>query len=91
MLTVLKLEHCQVVQIKTKEANGFDALQIGSGLAKPKNVSKPLQGHFKKAGVPTKRHLAEFRVSPDAILPIGTRITCQHFIPGQYVDVKGKT
>ena len=67
MLTVLKLEDCEVTQVKTREKEGFDALQVGSGLAKLKNTKKPLLGHFKKAGVLPKRHLAEFRVSSDAL------------------------
>lgn len=67
VLTVLKLEDCQVVQVKTKAKEGFDALQIGSGLAKAKRTKLAQRSHFEKAGVPIKRHLAEFRVSEDAL------------------------
>ncbi len=48
-----------------------------------------LRGHFAAAGVPIKRRLHEFRVTPDALLPVGTEVTAAHFVPGQYVDIRG--
>lgn len=48
-----------------------------------------LRGHFASAGVPIKRRLHEFRVTPDAVLPVGTEVTAAHFVPGQYVDIRG--
>ena len=54
-------------------------------------VTKPLRGHFKKAGVPTKRKIVEFRVSEDAVLPVGTRLCAAHFAVGQLVNVCAKT
>ncbi|CAH0485143.1 unnamed protein product [Peronospora farinosa] len=87
--TVLQVEECQVTQIKTADRHGFNALQLGVGLRKPKNVTKPVLGHLAKAGVPPKRQLQEFRVSEDALLPLGMKLSALHFTPGQYVDVCG--
>ncbi|KAG2779683.1 hypothetical protein PC116_g24552 [Phytophthora cactorum] len=87
--TVLQVEECQVTQVKTADRHGFNALQLGVGLRKPKNMSKPVLGHLSKAGVPAKRQLQEFRVSEDALLPLGTTLSALHFNAGQYVDVCG--
>jgi large subunit ribosomal protein L3 len=87
--TVLQVEECQVTQVKTADRHGFNALQLGVGLRKPKNVSKPVLGHLAKAGVPATRQLQEFRVSEDALLPLGTTLSALHFNAGQFVDVCG--
>lgn len=88
-VTVLHLAQCQVIAHRTKEKNGYTALQLGAGARKIKNVSKPERGHFATAKVEPKRKLAEFRVSEDALIPIGAEITADHFVVGQYVDVTG--
>lgn len=88
-VTVLKVDYCQVVAVRTEETDGYSAVQLGVGAAKIKNVSKPQRGHFAKAKVEPKARLAEFRVSEDALLEVGVEITAAHFIPGQYVDVVG--
>jgi large subunit ribosomal protein L3 len=88
-VTVLKVDNCQVVAVRTQERDGYTALQLGMGAAKIKNVSKPLRGHFAKAKVEPKARLAEFRISEDALLPVGAEITAEHFLPGQFVDVVG--
>jgi large subunit ribosomal protein L3 len=88
-VTVLKVDNCQVVAVRTAEKDGYTAVQLGVGTAKTKNVSKPLRGHFAKAKVEPKARLAEFRVSEDALLEVGAEITAAHFVPGQYVDVVG--
>ncbi|NNM72556.1 50S ribosomal protein L3 [Enterovirga aerilata] len=90
-VTVLKLDQCQVVAHRTKEKNGYTALQVGVGQAKVKNVSKAERGRFAVAKVEPKRKLAEFRVSEDALIPVGAEITADHFVPGQFVDVTGTT
>ncbi len=88
-VTVLRLENCQVVAQRTVEKNGYTAVQLGVGFAKVKNTSRALRGHFAKASVEPKAKIAEFRVSPDNLLDIGTEITVEHFVPGQRVDVTG--
>src|ERR1700754_4560509 len=88
-VTVLKLGKCQVLGHRTKEKNGYVALQLGSGTRKVKNVTKAERGNFAVAKVEPKRKLAEFRVSDDAVIPVGAEITADHFVPGQFVDVCG--
>jgi len=88
-VTVLRIANCQVVAQRTQGRDGYTALQLGVGAAKVKNVSKPMRGHFAAAKVEPKKHLAEFRVSEDALVPIGAEITAAHFVAGQYVDVTG--
>ena len=86
-VTVLQVDSCQVVDVKTPEKHGYSALQIGAGAAKPKNMSKPMRGHFARAKVEPKRRLVEFRVGENAVLEVGTEITADHFVSGQFVDV----
>ncbi|MCO5065800.1 MAG: 50S ribosomal protein L3 [Rhizobiaceae bacterium] len=88
-VTVLRMENCQVVAQRTAEKNGYTAVQLGVGLAKVKNTSKALRGHFAKASVEPKSKLAEFRVSPENMLDVGAEITADHFVAGQKVDVTG--
>jgi large subunit ribosomal protein L3 len=88
-VTLLKVDGCQVVAQRTEERDGYTAVQLGVGPAKPKRVSKGMRGHFAKAKVEPKRRLAEFRVSADAMLDTGAEISAAHFVAGQYVDVSG--
>ena len=90
-VTLLKVDGCQVVAVRTEDKNGYNAVQLGLGKAKVKNVSKAARGHFAKAKVEPKRRLAEFRVSKDALLDVGAELSAGHFIPGQFVDVTGTT
>jgi large subunit ribosomal protein L3 len=90
-VTVLKVDGCEVVSVKTEEKHGYNAVQLGVGKAKVKNVSKPVRGHYAKAKVEPKKKLAEFRVSADALLDVGAEITVEHFVQGQHVDVVGTT
>lgn len=90
-VTVLKLDSCQVVDVKTTEKHGYNAVQLGVGKAKVKNVSKAVRGHFAKAKVEPKRKLVEFRVSADALLDVGAEIGANHFVAGQRVDVCGRS
>lgn len=90
-VTVLRVENCQVVAQKTAERDGYTALQLGVGQAKAKNMPKPQRGHFAKAKVEPKRRIAEFRVSDDAMVDVGTEIKPSHFVAGQFVDVAGTT
>ena len=88
-VTVLRLAQCQVVAHRSKEKDGYVALQLGSGSRKVKNVSKAERGRFAIAKVEPKRKIAEFRVSDDAVIPVGAEITADHFVVGQFVDVTG--
>jgi len=88
-VTVLRLANCQVIGHRTKEKNGYVALQLGSGTRKVKNVTKAERGNFAIAKVEPKREIAEFRVSEDAMIPVGAEITADHFVAGQFVDVTG--
>ena len=88
-VTVLKLDSCQVVAHRTAEKNGYTAVQLGAGLAKVKNVAKAERGHFAIAKVEPKRKVAEFRVSPENLVEVGTEIKADHFAAGQLVDVTG--
>ena len=90
-VTVLRLAQCQVVAHRTKDKNGYVALQLGSGARRSNNMSKADRGYFGKQNVEPKRKLAEFRVTEDSLIPVGAEITADHFIPGQFVDVSGIT
>jgi len=88
-VTVLKVDSCQVVAVRTEETDGYTAVQLGAGAIKVKNVTKPLRGHFAKARVEPKRKLVEFRVDADALIEVGAELSAAHFVPGQFVDVTG--
>src|SRR5690606_2388521 len=91
-VTVLALENCQVVSHRTLERDGYVALQVGSGEAKQKNVAKPQREHFAKAEVALKQRVAEFRLeNENALLPVGSTISAEHFFAGQKVDITGHT
>jgi len=90
-VTVLKLDNCQVVAKRTKDKDGYTAVQLGSGFAKAKNTSKAERGHYAKAKVEPKRKLAEFRVNEENLLEVGDEILASHFVEGQRVDVTGVT
>ena len=90
-LTVIEAGPCPVVQVKTDERDGYSAVQLGFGAAKPKHINMPEQGHLKKAGSPLMRHLHEF--STDEVgtseLAEGEMVTVESFVPGSYVKVTG--
>jgi len=88
-VTVLKLGNCQVVAHRTEEKNGYVALQLGSGSRKTVYLPKAERGQFAVAKVEPKRQVEEFRVSADAMIPVGAEILADHFVVGQFVDVTG--
>jgi large subunit ribosomal protein L3 len=88
-VTVLRLANCQVVSHRTKDKNGYVAMQLGAGTRKVKNVSKAERGRFAIAKVEPKRTLVEFRVEENELIPVGAEITADHFVTGQFVDVTG--
>jgi large subunit ribosomal protein L3 len=90
-VTVLSLEGCQVTAQRTKERDGYVALQLGAGAKKPKNTSKAERGHFAKALVEPRQQVVEFRVSEDNLIEPGAELSADHFVAGQKVDVSGVT
>ena len=89
-VTVLKMDNCQVVAIRSEETDGYTAVQIGAEDAKVKNVSKANRGHYAKAKVAPKKKLVEFRVISNENVPeVGVELSVNHFVAGQYVDVTG--
>lgn len=90
-VTVMDLEGCQVVGHRTMDKNGYAAVQLGAGSAKTKRLSKADRGRFAKANVAPKQTLAEFRVSDDNLVEVGSELSAAHFVVGQKVDVKGTT
>ena len=89
--TVIELGPCVVTQIKTKDTDGYDALQLGFGAKKTQRVNKPLQGHFKKSGEKCFAHVKEFAVDNPAEYNLGQEITVSMFKVGERVDIAGKT
>ena len=90
-VTVLKVDNCQVVAVRTEDKDGYTAVQLGVGTAKVKNVSKAERERFAQAKVEPKKKLVEFRVSADALLEVGAELSVEHFLDGQFVDVTGTT
>jgi len=88
-VTVLQLDKLQVIAQRTTESHGYTAVQLGAGTAKVKRTSKAMRGHFAVAKVEPKRKVAEFRVTPEAMIAVGEEITANHYFEGQYVDVSG--
>jgi large subunit ribosomal protein L3 len=88
-VTVLKVDNCQVVGQRTKERDGYVAVQLGAGAGRVKNLSKAMRGYFAAAKVEPKRMLTEFRVADDALIDVGAELSVEHFVEGQLVDVVG--
>lgn len=93
-VTVLEAGPCVVTQIKTKDSDGYDAVQVGYKAVRPKLVNKPLKGVFEKAGVEVKRHLQEFKFDDISSYKIADEIKADIFAAGDKIDVtavsKGK-
>ncbi|KAK9325826.1 translation protein [Lipomyces orientalis] len=94
-VTILQIDRVEVTYVKTLDKHGYFAVQVGAGARQAKNVTKPMLGHFSKAGVAPKKTVAEFRVRDESgLLPITQEITAEHFKEGQFVDIwarsKGK-
>jgi large subunit ribosomal protein L3 len=88
-VTVIKAGPCVVTQVRTPEVDGYDAVQIAFGAPNPRKVTKPQQGHFDKAGVTPRRHVAELRTADASEHTLGQELTVDVFEPGQSVDVVG--
>ena len=90
-VTVIEAGPCFVVQKKTAEVDGYDAVQLGYSDLREKLVTKPAAGHFKKAGVSAKRHLKEFRLDDAANMNVGDVVAADTFAAGDKVDITGIT
>lgn len=90
-VTVVQVGTNVVTQVRTEDADGYGAVQLAYGQIDPRKVSQPLKGHFEKAGVTPRRHLAEIRTSDAGEFALGQEITAEAFTAGQTVDVVGTT
>lgn len=88
-VTVVKAGPCVVTQIRTVENDGYEGVQIAFGATKPRKVTKPMQGHYDKAGVTPRRHVVELRTADE--YTVGQELTADLFQPGDVVDVVGKS
>ena len=90
-VTVVKAGPCVVTQVRTPDTDGYSAVQIAFGAIDPRKVTKPAAGHFAKAGVTPRRHIAEIRTDDASEYTLGQEIGAETFAPGQVVDVVGTT
>ncbi len=90
-VTVVQADTNVVTQLRTEESEGYTSVQIGYGQIDPRKVTKPLAGHFDKAGVTPRRHLVELRTADAAEYTLGQELTVDLFEAGQKVDVVGKS
>ena len=90
-VTVIEITPNVVTQIRTAEVDGYSAVQIAAGAIDPRRVNKPASGHFEKAGVTPRRHLAEIRTADAADYQLGQEVTVETFEAGQQVDAVGTT
>lgn len=90
-VTVIEAEPNVVIQKKTEEVDGYNAVQVATGYVKERRVNKPLKGHFDKAGVEYKKNIREFRTDDVDSFNIGDEIKVDVFEQGQFVDVTGKS
>jgi large subunit ribosomal protein L3 len=90
-VTVIQAGPCVVTQVRTDEADGYQAVQIGYGAIDPRKVNKPETGHFEKAGVTPRRYLVELRTADAASYALGQEVTVEAFEAGQKVDIAGTT
>ncbi len=88
-VTVLKVDCCEVVGVRSADKDGYVALQVGAGSEKEKNVAKPQRVAFAKANIAPKKKVVEFRVTDDCVVPVGSEFGVNHFVKGQFVDVTG--
>jgi len=88
-VTVLKVEPCTVIAQRTKESDGYDAVQVGTKAVAASKLNKPLRGYFAKSQQEPYKILKEFRVDEAALLDVGTKVDVSHFKEGQYIDVAG--
>jgi len=90
-VTVVQAGPCVVTRVRTPDADGYSAVQLGFGQIDPRKVNKPITGHFDKAGVTPRRHIVELRTDDAAEYELGQEITVEVFEAGQRIDVTGRS
>jgi large subunit ribosomal protein L3 len=90
-VTVVQAGPCVVTRVRTPDADGYSAVQLGFGQIDPRKVNKPTTGHYEKAGVTPRRHLVELRTDDAAEYELGQEITVEVFEAGQRIDVTGRS
>ena len=90
-VTVVQADTNVVTQVRTADADGYEAVQLAFGTVDPRRVTNPLKGHFEKAGVTPRRHVAEVRTANASEFTLGQELTVEVFEAGQKVDVTGTT
>lgn len=90
-VTILKVGPCVITQIKTKAKDGYDSIQIGYGSVSNKTLTQPEFGHLQKANIQPLKYLKEFRINKDNEFQIGQVLNVDSFIPGQLVNIQGKS
>lgn len=90
-VTVIEAGPCSVIQVKTVETDGYDAVQLGFGTVKEKKLNKPEKGHFTKVKVTPVKHLREFRLADVSNVKVGDEIKADVFTAGETVDIQGTT
>lgn len=90
-VTVVQVGTNVVTQVRTPEKDGYAAVQLAFGEVDPRKVTQPLRGHFEKAGVTPRRHIAEIRTADAADFSLGQELAASVFEPGQVIDVVGTT
>jgi large subunit ribosomal protein L3 len=90
-VTILKVGPCVITQIKTKAKDGYDSIQIGYGSVSQKSLTQPELGHLQKSNIQPLKYLKEFRISKEQEFQIGQVLNVDSFLPGQLVNIQGKT
>jgi large subunit ribosomal protein L3 len=90
-VTVVQAGPCVVTQVRTPDKDGYSAVQLAYGAIDPRKVSKPVRGHYAKAGVAPRRHIVELRTTDASEYTLGSEVTVETFEAGQLVDVTGRT
>ena len=88
-VTVIQAGPCVVTQVRTPEVDGYNAVQLGFGAIRAKNVTKPAAGHFAKADVTPRKHLVELRTANASEFTLGQELSAEIFADGEIIDVTG--
>jgi len=90
-VTILKVGPCVITQVKTREKDGYDSIQIGYGSVSSQSLTQPELGHLQKSNIQPLKYLKEFRINEENEFEIGHVLNVNSFEPGQLVNIQGKT